>query len=276
MTTTPSYKFIRAEGHTTVVLAGVLNQEQWKLFSTELPTYVGEPVPYFLVNCAELTDLAPEWVQGLLQLQKTLQAASKDLRLIIVKPAVIEQLKREGLDTVLKRTATQRDALIEFGLISKKRLDTDFLNPFLDATLRVLSIQASTTATAKKAVIKPANEAQLGDISGVIGIVSETFNGSVVISFPEQTFLKIMSSMLGEECTTLSKDIIDGAGELTNMIFGQAKITLNEKGYGIKTALPSVICGKGHSLQTLTKGPVVLVPFESSAGDFFIEICLSV
>lgn len=275
MSPAPSYKFIRGEGHITLTLVGALGAEQWNLFSAELPANVGEPVPFCVVNCAELTDLSPEWGRGLVQFQKTLQAASKDLRLIIVKPALLEVLKREGLDSTFKRAATQRDALIELGVITKKRLDTDFLNPFLDATLRVLSVQASTTATAKKAVIKPANEAQLGDISGVIGIVSETFNGSVVISFPEQTFLKIMSSMLGEECTTLSKDIVDGAGELTNMIFGQAKITLNEKGYGIKTALPSVISGKGHSLQTLTKGPVVLVPFESSAGDFFVEICLS-
>jgi chemotaxis protein CheX len=275
MSAVASYKFIRGEGHTLLTLTGPVGPEQWKLCASELSSYLGTPVPYFVVNCAELTDLSPDWIRGLLELQKTLQTGGKDLRLIIVKSALVEVLKREGVDAVFKRCPTQRDALIEFGLISKKRLDTDFLNPFLDATLRVLSVQASTTASAKKALIKQGDEAQLGDISGVIGIVSETFNGSVVISFPEQTFLKIMSSMLGEECTTLSKDIVDGAGELTNMIFGQAKITLNEKGYGIKTALPSVVTGKGHSLQTLTKGPVVVVPFESTAGDFFVEICLS-
>ena len=81
--------------------------------------------------------------------------------------------------------------------------------------------------------------------------------------------------MLGEEFTTLNSEIIDGAGELTNMIFGQAKITLNEKGYGIKTALPSVIAGKDHSLNAMTKGPVVVVPFTTPKGNFFVEICLS-
>ncbi len=68
---------------------------------------------------------------------------------------------------------------------------------------------------------------------------------------------------------------MDGAGEITNMIFGQAKIILNEKGYGIKTALPSVVTGKDHNLLSITKGPVVTVPFTSTAGNFFVEICIS-
>lgn len=159
--------------------------------------------------------------------------------------------------------------------MTKKALDTDFVNPFLDATLHVLKVQASVTAEAQKITIKKPDQPFTGDISGIIGIVSETFNGSVVISFPEQTFLKVMSSMIGETYTEITKEITDGAGEITNMIFGQAKIVLNDKGYGIKTAIPSVVSGKNHSMQALTNGPVVVVPFNSSAGPFFIEICLS-
>lgn len=159
--------------------------------------------------------------------------------------------------------------------MTKKALDTDFVNPFLDATLHVLKVQASVTAEAQKISIKKPDQPFTGDISGIIGIVSETFNGSVVISFPEQTFLKVMSSMIGETYTEITKEITDGAGEITNMIFGQAKIVLNDKGYGIKTAIPSVVSGKNHSMQALTNGPVVVVPFNSSAGPFFIEICLS-
>ena len=59
------------------------------------------------------------------------------------------------------------------------------------------------------------------------------------------------------------------------MIFGQAKVVLNENGYGIKTAIPSVVSGKDHTLSGLTKGPVVIVPFSTEFGPFFVEICLS-
>ncbi|MCM2349737.1 MAG: chemotaxis protein CheX [Bacteriovoracaceae bacterium] len=154
-------------------------------------------------------------------------------------------------------------------------IDINFINPFLAATLNVLKIQANVIADPGKIYLKKDNAPMRGDVSGVIGIVSDTFNGSVVISFPEQTFLKVMGGMLGEEYTTLSQDILDGAGEITNMIFGQAKIVLNDRGYGIKIALPQVVSGKGHSLSSLSKGPTVIIPFTSSAGEFFVEICLS-
>jgi len=100
---------------------------------------------------------------------------------------------------------------------------------------------------------------------------------SVVISFPEATFLKVMSGMLGEEYLELNQDILDGAGEITNIIFGQAKVILNGKGYGIKTALPSVVHGKDHTVSSHDlMGQSVVVPFESNSGKFFVEICLSV
>lgn len=109
----------------------------------------------------------------------------------------------------------------------------------------------------------------------MIGLVSDVFSGSVVISFPQATFLNVMSRMLGEEFTEITKEIEDGAGEITNIIFGQAKITLNERGYGIKTALPSVVTGQDHSILQMSTGPRVVVPFETDVGPFFVEICLS-
>ncbi len=154
-------------------------------------------------------------------------------------------------------------------------LNTDFIHPFLNATIHILNVQANLPAEPGKAYLKKQNDRLVGDVSGIIGVVSDKFNGSVVISFPEPTFLKVMSNMLGESFTELSPEIVDGAGEILNMIFGQAKIVLNEKGYGIKTAIPSVVTGKQLSVSTMTKGPVVVVPFQSGAGDFFVEICLN-
>jgi len=155
------------------------------------------------------------------------------------------------------------------------KLDVEFINPFLSATLKVLEIQASTKATAGTIEIKGQKQNPPCAISGIIGITAEAFNGSVVIGFPKETFLGIMSRMLGEEYTSFNKDIIDGAGELTNIIFGQAKVALNEKGFGIKMAIPSVISGTGIEVHGVTKGPIVVVPFKTDLGPFFIEISLS-
>lgn len=275
MESSKRYQLLPGNGYLTIRLVGTLDATQVKPFELEIEPLLKDPYPHIVVNLEHLFSFSKDWIRVLLKTQNFLKQFNKQVRFIFCSPKLKELLKREGVDTAFHYSKNLREALVEFGLVTRKMLDTDFINPFLTATLHVLNVQAGVTAESGKIYLKKVDEQLKGDVSGIIGVVSETFNGSVVISFPEKTFLKVMSGMLGENCMELTKEIIDGAGEITNMIFGQAKIKLNEKGYGIKTAIPSVISGKEHSLMALTKGPVVVVPFTSNVGEFFIEICLS-
>jgi len=171
--------------------------------------------------------------------------------------------------------ADEATALQEFVVKSTKKLDVQFVNPFLAGTVETLKVQAQVEAKAGTPYKKGPRESLSGDISGVIGLVSEHFTGSVVISFPEATFLAIINKMLGENYTELTPEIQDGAAELTNIIFGFAKRDLNEKGFGIKMAIPSVVAGKDHTIQNHSNGARIAIPFESSVGKFSVEICLS-
>lgn len=271
----PNYQIEKHEGYTVVKLTGNLDYAHAKNFEGEIDGISNHANGHVIINCEHLASFSKDWIRIFLRLQINLKSYDKFLKLIHVHPALMTLFKKEGIDSTFKISTTLKDALDEAGTPPKRSLDTEFINPFLTATLHVLNVQAQITAKAGQIYKKKSTDTFYGDVSGVIGIVSEAFNGSVVISFPEKTFLKIMSNMLGEEYTEISKDILDGAGEITNMIFGQAKVVLNEKGYGIKTAIPSVVSGKDHSLQGITKGPVIVVPFESTAGNFFVEICLS-
>jgi chemotaxis protein CheX len=269
------YVIIPGNGYVTFRLMGQCDSSNVKEAEKDIQKVLFDPFPHIMVNCEHVSMISPDWFRLLLGAQATVKKYNKSMRLINVTPGVDAALKKGGVNTAFKISKTLRDALAELGMVTKKMLDTDFINPFLSATLHVLDVQASVKATAGKICIKKDDDKFVGDVSGVIGIVSESFNGAVIISFPEKTFLKVMSGMLGEEYTEVTKEIVDGTGEIINMIFGQAKVVLNEKGYGIKTALPSVVSGKDHSLTTKTNGPVVIVPFESNVGDFFIEICLA-
>lgn len=272
---TKTYHVDKHEGYSVIRFDGELDYNQCKLFEEEIDAISNNGDIHVLIDCQSLTNIPKDWVRALLRMQINLKKDSKLFKLMHVNLTLMNNLKKEGMDTTFKVAKDIRDALHEVGLAPKRTLDTEFINPFLNATIHVLKVQATTDARPGKVHMKKPGDQTSGDVSGIIGIVSDAFNGSVVISFPEQTFLKIMSSMLGEEYTKLDQEIIDGAGELTNMIFGQAKIVLNEKGYGIKTAIPSVVSGKNHTLTAQSKGPVVVVPFESNAGNFVVEICLS-
>lgn len=151
-------------------------------------------------------------------------------------------------------------------------MNVEFINPFLDATLNVITTMAFIELKAGKPFIKKGEE-PLGDITGVIGFVGDRLMGSMAIVFPKECALKIVSSMLGEEITEMNSDIIDAVGELTNMISGGAKRDLSEKGFAFEMAIPSMITGRQHTVYHKTKGHVLVIPFEMEEGIFYVEAC---
>ena len=243
-------------------------------FSQAVSEKLISPCPPVLIDGRALESLSHDWIRTLAQLRSKLQDQRTELRLLGMNFHTI--LRPRGLEKSFRICLDERTALSEMGVGMKKTLNTEFINPFLESTIKVLSVQAKIEAIPEAIFLKQKDSKFKGDISGVIGIVSETFTGSVVISFPRKTFLRIISSMLGETFTELSDDLIDGAAELTNMIYGQAKVILNEKGYAMKSAIPTVVTGDNHSLSQVSKGATVVIPFMTGVGEFYVEVCLSV
>jgi len=149
----------------------------------------------------------------------------------------------------------------------KMQADSGFILPFIDATRNVLKTMASTDSEKEKIVFQRNKE--IIDISGLITIVSPSFYGSMAISFAKETFLGIVSRMLGEDYTELSDDLKDAAAEICNQVFGEAKTKLNEKGHDLKMAIPTVVIGREvpHAID----GQCVNVRFKTDCGPFVIE-----
>lgn len=148
-------------------------------------------------------------------------------------------------------------------------MNADFINPFLNATVNVLSMMAFVKPTAGKPFIKKDKKAH-GDISGVIGMTGST-KGVVVISLSKEAAIRIVSSMLGEEHTELDEGVSDAIGEITNMISGDARRELAAKGYIFEAGLPSIIIGKDHVIESITKSPTVAIPFAIDDAKFIVE-----
>jgi len=234
-----------------------------------------EQKKHILFDLDECLGLHPAWGRLFLLLASELKKNSKGIRFVAASVDLHRWFNDQGLGS-LKFSATEEAAEkeLEAPAVGKK-IDVKFVNAFLDAAIKVMKIQSQTDVVPGAPFMRNAKEAFTGDISGVIGLVSDAFNGAIIINFPEATFLGIISRMLGEKFETLTPEIADGAAELTNIIFGQAKVTLNELGYGIKMATPSVITGKNHQISNYTSGPRMSVPFTCDLGSFTIEICLT-
>lgn len=156
---------------------------------------------------------------------------------------------------------------------NKNSIDVAFINPFIDATLKVLTTTANTEAKKCSVCLRKRGEIS-GDISSLIAMNSERYLGSMGISFEENCFLGVVGNMLGEKYQTITPDIQDAVGELCNQIFGQSKMVLNQMGHTIQAAIPSVIVGKGHHIKHLIDGVCIAVHFETSYGKFVVETVL--
>ncbi len=151
-------------------------------------------------------------------------------------------------------------------------MKVEFINPFIESILNVLSTMAMLEAKPDKPKLK-ADSTATGDVTGLIGLAGEKAKGTLAITFSKALILEITKRMIGEEVTRIDNTVTDMVGEITNMVTGGAKRLLSDKGYRFDMAIPSVISGQDHVIHHKSRAPVMIVPFNTDAGDFFIEIC---
>lgn len=154
------------------------------------------------------------------------------------------------------------------------RLDPNFIRPFVRGVMETLKVSCQTEAAVGRPYAAGTAVTPTVDIAATIGLTSKSFNGSIAICYPKKTFLELMNRMLGMSAEEITSDFEDGAAELLNMIFGFAKRDLNDHGYEIQKAIPSVI--RGHNIRVLYQEDVPrgIIPFTSTAGEFYMEVAI--
>jgi chemotaxis protein CheX len=149
-------------------------------------------------------------------------------------------------------------------------MNVEFINPFLSSMLNVMSTMAQMELVPEKPRLKK-DEVALGDVSGLIGMVSQQAKGSLSITFEGGLALATMKNMVGEAPDEVNEEITDLVGEITNMVTGGAKRMLSEKGIDFDMATPIVVSGRKHSIHHKAKGPIVLIPLKNDLGRAYIE-----
>jgi len=233
----------------------------------------GTGLKFVVINCAECGTMSLLFLRNLALIYKRTKDLNGKVVLINVSQEIHDRIRSQGLDRLLLIRSTLKGALVECGLAKAREFDVNFINPFISATQKTLEVQCSVSVTPHKPYVKkPSDPPLLGDLSGIIGIVSETFSGSLAISFPEQLFLKMANKLLGLSMAEITPEVVDFVGELSNIILGQAKGELNNLGYKIHQAIPSCIWGKDHKIKSFGSGVCVVIPFETEDGIFHIEV----
>lgn len=210
-------------------------------------------------------------------IEKEIISESKGGTSILNKDIPLEELNKRVKQIILPKKKSYQTSKPKTNSKANNlstKMDVKFINPFISATLEVLDIMANVKAEKDFIFIKEDNKA-LGDITGIIPINSPKVYGSMSISFTQEVFLNVMTSMLGEDVTEINDENQDGVAELCNQIFGNAKASLNDLGYHLDMTTPKVLHGQDHKVQHAAKGSVVGVYFNTDFGTFVIE-CIAV
>ena len=151
-------------------------------------------------------------------------------------------------------------------------LSVDYINPFIEATINTFSTMVNITTKRDKIFLKGEGEEAYG-VSGIISLDGEA-HGSVVLSFHEHVAISVVSKFVGEEFTSISASVVDGVGELTSIIAGDAKNRLIQKGYKFDIGQPKMVTGRNYVAGQNKSVPCLVVSFTSPVGQFCLEVSL--
>ena len=107
---------------------------------------------------------------------------------------------------------------------------------------------------------------------GVISLVTFTgeWIGAGMFCCHEQLACQIGAAMLGHDVTQIDSDVLDGIGEMANMIIGNLKEQLEGRTGPLALSIPTVVYGKNFSTRTAVKAPWCIQPFK--VGEHILEV----
>ncbi len=125
-----------------------------------------------------------------------------------------------------------------------------------------------------KYVIEPATAPHFNkEITASVAFYQQELEGILSISCDLKTAFNTFSKFYGSDIKVLETRVIEGMGEIMNMIFGQVKEHYNNNGCDYSRCLPIVVVGRHHEVFSVFKGGTLRhIQFESDLGVFQLEI----
>ncbi|MCF7811269.1 chemotaxis protein CheX [bacterium] len=152
-------------------------------------------------------------------------------------------------------------------------MNVEIINPFINAVISTFETMVGLKPILKSPYVKNGSKTE-DDITGVIGFTESSINGSVALSFPIRTALRVYNAMMGENKTEINQDVQDLIGELTNIVANDAKQSLAKMDMLFHVSIPTIIVGKDYSLRHQLSIPVIAVPFSIDKDSFTLEISI--
>ncbi len=144
-------------------------------------------------------------------------------------------------------------------------MEVKFVNPFVAAARMVfktmLNIELALGAPGLKEL-----KTTSGDVTGIMSMMGDK-KGTLALSFREKGALFVFNSLMGEEASSISPEVVDAIGELTNIVSGQVRKEFEKNGVDLRASIPLVVVGKGVKTNFITNQPIISLPFTFSVNN---------
>ncbi len=126
----------------------------------------------------------------------------------------------------------------------------------VDQALVMCNMRAKCVAVSAR----PSGES--GRITGMIGVHGDV-SGFITVNMAERVAIKAVEGFLQDSFNEVTSQVVDGAGEITNLIVGGMKTKLFNTPWSISNiTVPSVIIGAGYQVAYATNIDFCSLTFE--------------
>jgi len=233
-------------------------------------SYILQSPEHVIINFATIKSLETKEIEMLVFFENELSSKMKSLQYIYFSDKLKENSPLAKSFVLRASFSDALNALSNNTICKKMGTQIHFVKAFVDATIRVLFIQGKALSKRGKIDFKLENKDHLiGPISGIIKVASSEFPYDIVISFTEECYLSLISNMLGEKQIEITNENKDGATEILNIIYGQAKLVLNQQNAVIEPQIPVLFLGTQYQNDERN---IFKIPFQTENGPFCIEV----
>jgi CheY-specific phosphatase CheX len=134
----------------------------------------------------------------------------------------------------------------------------EHVNAFIEAALETFQSMCSMSFRRSGGIKKVGGEiVEADDLMAICGLTGD-IRGAVMLTTPLETGMRLVSAFLMEEIKSVNCDLMDGWGEIVNILAGAADAKINE--IKIDLSLPSVVLGRNARFYAKAGNPFVIVP----------------
>ncbi len=150
-------------------------------------------------------------------------------------------------------------------------METDYLTPFIQGTTEMMSTMLDLSCD----LVSEPDEGSGSYIAGTIGLSGEA-EGSITLSFPQETAIHIVAEMLGMEVEEIDETTLqDGVGEMANIVAGAAKAKLADTEYHFLLSIPSISFEQERTADQSTTNTKIVRYLQTEFGIFELVLQLT-